>query len=87
MLKTIYKRKVHFNGMLSIAPTVVDISCPHDKACLKASRTDIVWMTVALAPVVEHFNVIEDIRAGQIVRFVYHFLMRSFFQRIEERFG
>jgi len=44
-------------------------------------------MTVAPGPVVEHFNVIEDIRPGQIPGFIYAFSDPFFFQRTEERFG
>lgn len=43
----------------------VDKFCPHDEACSKASGL------TPLSPVVEHFNVIEDIRPGQIPGFVY----------------
>lgn len=43
-------------------------------------------MTVAPGPVVEHFNVIEDIRPGQIPGFIYAFSDSFFFQRTEERF-
>ena len=38
-------------------------------------------------PVVEHFNVIEDIRPDQIPGFIYAFSDPFFFQRTEERFG
>ncbi len=38
-------------------------------------------------PVVEHFNVIEDIRPGQIPGFVYSLPDTFFFQLTEERFG
>ncbi len=44
-------------------------------------------MTVAPGPVVEHFNVIEDIRPGQISSFIDAFSDTLFFQRTEERFG
>ena len=44
-------------------------------------------MTVAPGPVVEHFNVIEDIRPGQSPGFIYAFSDPFFFQRTEERFG
>ncbi|KEL82479.1 putative transcription initiation factor TFIID subunit 8 [Citrobacter freundii] len=37
-------------------------------------------MTVAPGPVVEHFNVIEDIRPGQIPGFVYSLPDTFFFQ-------
>lgn len=43
-------------------------------------------MTVASGPVVEHFNVIEDILPGHITCYIYVFLNRLF-QRTEERFG
>ncbi|RAT21616.1 hypothetical protein AU492_08395 [Lonsdalea populi] len=36
-------------------------------------------------PVVEHFNVIEDIGAGQIAGFIYTLSDTLFFQRTEER--
>ena len=42
---------------------------------------------MAPGPVVEHFNVIEDIRPGQIPGFIYAFSDPFFFQRTEERFG
>ncbi len=42
---------------------------------------------MASAPVIEHFNLIEDIRAGQLARFVCPFSDALFFQRTEERFG
>lgn len=38
-------------------------------------------------PVVEHFDVIEDIRPGQIPGFIDTFSDPLFFQRTEERFG
>lgn len=38
-------------------------------------------------PVVEHFNVIEDIRPGQSAGFVDPFSDALFFQRTEERLG
>ena len=44
-------------------------------------------MTVAPGPVVEHFNVIEDIGPGQIPGFIDAFSDPLFFQRTEERFG
>ena len=42
---------------------------------------------MAPGPIVEHFNVIEDIRPGQIPGFIYAFSDPFFFQRTEERFG
>jgi len=53
------------------APTTVHKFCPHDEACSKASG-------LTPGPVVEHFNVIEDIRPNQIPGFVY-FLPDAFF--------
>ncbi|CAE1144066.1 protein of unknown function [Serratia sp. Tan611] len=44
-------------------------------------------MTVAPGPVIEDFNVIEDIGPGQIPGFVYSLSDAFFFQRTEERFG
>ena len=44
-------------------------------------------MTVAPGPVIEDFNVIEDIRPGQIPGFIYAFSDPFFFQQTEERFG
>lgn len=46
----------------------------------KGLRTDAAEMTVAPGPVVEHFNVIEDIRPGQIPSFVYSLPDTFFFQ-------
>ena len=40
-------------------------------------------MTLAPDPVVEHFYVIEDIRPGQILGFIYAFSDPFFFQRTE----
>ena len=51
----------------------VDKFCPHDEACSKASG-------LTPGPVVEHFNVIEDIRPGQIPGFVYSLPDTFFFQ-------
>ena len=42
---------------------------------------------MAPGPVVEHFNVIEDIGPGQIPGFIDAFSDPLFFQRTEERFG
>lgn len=50
-------------------------------------RTDAAEMTVASGPVVEHFNVIEDILPGHITCYIYVFPEPFFFQRTEERFG
>lgn len=52
-------------------PTPVDKFCHHDKACSKASgltlpRLSVAIQTVVPGPVVEHFNVIEDICPGDI---------------------
>lgn len=44
-------------------------------------------MTVSSGPVVEHFNVIEDILPGHITCYIYVFPEPFFFQRTEERFG
>jgi len=44
-------------------------------------------MIVAPGPVVEYFNVMEDIRLGQIPGFIDAFSDPFFFQRTEERFG
>ncbi len=55
-------------------PTPVDKFCPHDEACSKASGL------TPPGPVVEHFNVIEDIRPGQIPGFVYSLPDAFFFQ-------
>ncbi len=44
-------------------------------------------MTVAAGPVIEDFNVIEDIGPGQIPGFIDAFSDPFFFQRTEERFG
>ena len=68
-------------------PTPVDKLCLHDEAYSKASRTDAAEMTVASGPVVEHFNVIEDILPGHITCYIYVFPEPFFFQRTEERFG
>ena len=40
-------------------------------------------MTVAPGPIVEHFNVIEDIRPGQIPVWYVLLLMRSFFSELK----
>lgn len=40
-------------------------------------------MTVAPGPIVEHFNVIEDIRPGQIPVWYILLLMRSFFSELK----
>lgn len=48
------------------------------RGLFKGLRTDVPEMAVAPGPVVEHFNVIEDIRPGQAAHFVYYLLMRSF---------
>ena len=40
-------------------------------------------MTVAPGQVVEHFNVIEDIRPGQIPWYYMRFLIRSFFSELK----
>ena len=56
-----------------IAPTTLDISCPHDEACSKASG-------LTPGPVVEHFNVIEDIGPGQIPGFIDTLSDAFFFQ-------
>ena len=50
-------------------------------------RTDAAGVTVAPGPIVEHFNVIEDIRPGQIPVFVYSLTNALFFQWTEEQFG
>ena len=50
-------------------------------------RTDTAEMTVASGPVVEHFNVIEDIRPGHIPGYIDVFPDPFFFQLTEERFG
>ena len=50
-------------------------------------RADAAKVTVTPGPVVEHFNVIEDIRPGQIPGFIDTFSDPFFFQRTEERFG
>ena len=42
---------------------------------------------MAPGPVIEDFNVIEDIRPGQIPGFVYSLPDAPFFQRTDERFG
>lgn len=42
---------------------------------------------MAPGPVVEHFNVIEDIGPGQIPGFIYYLPDAFFFKRTEERFG
>lgn len=68
---------------------------PHDRrqglssrrGLFKGLQTDAVEMTVAPGPVVEHFDVIEDIRPGQIPGFIDTFSDPLFFQRTEERFG
>ncbi len=57
------------------------------RSLFEGLRTDAAEMTVAPGPVVEHFNVIEDIRPGQIPGFIYAFSDPFFFQRTEERFG
>lgn len=44
-------------------------------------------MAVASDPVIERFNVIEDICAGKIAGFVNPFSNELFFQPAEERFG
>jgi len=43
-------------------------------------------MTVETGPIIEDFNVIEDIRPGQIPDFIYAFSDPFFFQQTEERF-
>lgn len=53
----------------------------------KVLRTDAAGVTAIPGPVVEHFNVIEDIRPGQIPGFLYSLPDAFFFQRTEERFG
>ncbi len=57
-------------------PTPVDKFCPHDEACSKASG-------LTPGPVVEHFNVIEDIRPGQIHGFIYAFSDPFFFSELK----
>ncbi len=54
---------------------------------IEGLRTDAAEMTVASGPVVEHFNVIEDILPGHITCYIYVFPEPFFFQRTEERFG
>lgn len=50
-------------------------------------RTDAAKVTVASGPVVEDFNVIEDIGPGQSLGFIDTFSDALFFQGTEERFG
>lgn len=57
------------------------------RGLFKIFRTETAEMAVAPGPVVEHFNVIEDIRTGLIPGFVDPFSDALFFQRTEERFG
>ena len=64
------------------------MDCPHDnrqilssrRGLLEGLRTDAAEMTVAPGPVVEHFNVIEDIRPGQIPGFIDAFSDPFFFE-------
>ncbi len=51
---------------------------------LQAEATQV---AVAFSPVIEHFNVIEDIGAGQIAGFVDPFTDALLFLQVEERFG
>lgn len=55
-------------------PTTVDKFCPHDEARSKASGL------TPPSPVIEHFNVIEDIGPGQISGFIDAFSDTFFFQ-------
>lgn len=48
---------------------------------------DATEVTVALLPIVEHFNVIEDISPNQIPGFIDAFSDAFFFLRAEELFG
>lgn len=71
------------------------MDCPHNRRQILFSRrglfeglrTDATEMNVAPRPVIEHFNVIEDIRPGQIPGFIDTFSEPFFFQRTEDRFG
>jgi hypothetical protein len=44
----------------------------------KGFRTDAIEMATALRPLVEHSDIIEDIRLGQIPVLLLRFLIRSF---------
>lgn len=46
--------------------------------------TDAAGMTLATGPLVEHFNLIEDIRPGHIQGFIYAFPDSFFFQRTKQ---
>lgn len=74
LLYTIYSRAWRYCGLPS-------------RRVLLALRADTAEVAVAQGPVVEHFNVIEDIRTGQIPGFVDPFSNALFFQQTEERFG
>lgn len=61
-------------------PTPVDKILSSRRGLFKGLRTDAAEVTVAPGPVVEHFNVIEDIRPGQLPGFVYSLPDAFFFQ-------
>ncbi|GJL00774.1 hypothetical protein TUM17569_62340 [Klebsiella oxytoca] len=50
----------------------------------KGFRTDAIEMATALRPLVEHSDIIEDIRLGQIPGFIIAFSDSFFFQRTKE---
>lgn len=56
------------------------------RGLFKGLRTDAAKVTVAPGPVVEDFNVIEDIGPGHVPGFIDTFSDPFFFQRTEERF-
>lgn len=93
--KKAWRYRFKLNGKSSMFalgeyPTVklAEVDCPQNRRQILSSRrgpfkglrTDAAKVTVAPGPVVEHFNVIEDIRPGQIPGFVYSLPDAFFFQ-------
>ena len=63
----------------------MDISCPHNEALFKSLGTDPTQMAVSACTVVEHFNIIEDIGAGQIASLVESLSYPLLFQTAKKR--
>ena len=61
-------------------PTPVDKILSSRRGLFKGLRTDATEVAVASVTVVEHFNVIEDIRPGHVPGFVYPLPDALFFQ-------
>ncbi len=66
---------------------IISIVCEAEAGVSARAWTDAVEVTVAPGLVMKDFNVIEDIRPGQIPGFVYSLPDAFFFKRAEERFG